>query len=92
MREARSESVPERRSLGRISGTAGVKELKGSAAKVKTRRLLKDSTGQAVHKAPPMKNSTKQSARAVITSAAPMRIKSADSRDLMDFMMFENRP
>jgi hypothetical protein len=47
MREARSESVPERRSPGRISVTAGVKILEGSAAKVKARGLFEDPTGQA---------------------------------------------
>jgi hypothetical protein len=45
--------------------------------------------GDEDQRAPPMKSSTKQSAKAVITSAEPMRKASAYSRDLRVCMGFD---
>ena len=92
MREARSESVPERRSPGRISGTAGVKELEGSANEVKARGLFEDSAGKAVHREPPIQRDCSRSPLAMMTAMIASQKRAARIRFALVFMVFEMPP
>lgn len=91
MREARSESVPERRSPGRISGTAGVKILEGSANEVKARGLFEDSAGKAVQREPPIQRDCSRSPLMMMTARIASQKRAARMRFTRGFMVFENR-